>query len=109
MRIVIDTHVIFSGALFGASYTGQIMTAWLSERRIDVALSTPILTELRRVSDYPYVTARYHWTAKQQEVFLRVLCRKAVLIEHVPQCLSVAMRKIICGLLAPVLLKPAIL
>ena len=81
MRIVIDTHVIFSGASFSSSYTGQIMQSWLKQREIEVAISPLILIELRRVIHYPFVMNRYHWTERQNELFLRTLCRKGVIVE----------------------------
>lgn len=84
MRIVADTHVIFSGASFTQSYTGQIMRAWLIERRIQIVLSPDISHELARVIHYPFVVNRYHWSEEEEQLFLRVLHRKAHVIKNPP-------------------------
>lgn len=84
MYIVVDTHVIISGLKYSASYTSQIIQAW-HEERITIAVSSPILQELRAVLDYAYVAQRYHLTNDEKDMLVADIRLRAHYISQPPE------------------------
>ena len=57
MRVVIDTNVLVSGILAGASLPAYLVTLW-REGRFDLLTSAEQLDEMRRVTRYPKLRQR---------------------------------------------------
>jgi uncharacterized protein len=64
MLIVPDTNILISWLLNSSSYPRQLVYLW-EEKRIQFALSEPILEELRRVLTYPDIAQVHQKTERQ--------------------------------------------
>jgi len=67
--IVPDVNVLVSGTTISTTPPAQVMQAWRG-RRIDVAISEPILVDLERVLSYPKVVKYTQMTPREQRDYL---------------------------------------
>lgn len=58
MKVVLDTNVLVSGLARAHRPPGRILSAW-REGQFDLAISEPMIEELRRVIDYPRIRALF--------------------------------------------------
>lgn len=72
MRVVLDTNVWISGLLLPRSTAGQVITAW-RQNKFTVAISQPILDEIKKVLTYPKIQKRLQWDEAKIEQFLLLL------------------------------------
>lgn len=64
MLVVPDTNILISWLLNSSSYPRQLVYLW-EEKRVQFALSEPILHEFQHVIAYPRIACVHHKTAAQ--------------------------------------------
>jgi putative PIN family toxin of toxin-antitoxin system len=80
VRVVIDTNVFVSAALYPRSIPGRIVSAWRQDE-FTLVTSPPLLEELRRVLLYPKIVRRTGWDSLTTSSFLIRLRSRSEFIE----------------------------
>lgn len=70
--VVLDTNIYISAVTSPLTAPGKIIFAW-KNRQIMVALSEPILFEIRDVLSRPYFAARLGWGKDKLELYINYL------------------------------------
>ncbi len=96
MRVVLDTNILISGLVRHSTPPGRIVSAW-REAQFELAISAPMIEELRRVLHYPkihklFVTAGL--SDDSLEDFLDMLRMKAVVVDITTVILPVEPRDV---------------
>ena len=79
MLIVPDTNVYISGAAIAAGHSSQIMDLWC-EGKLEIALSEPILSEIRKVLLYPKIATRTGWNEKKVNNYIETLRASTIIV-----------------------------
>ncbi len=78
MRVVLDANQFVSAILVPVGRPAQILQAWRAGV-FELAMSPPILAEVRRVLLYPRLQRKHSWTESQINDFLTGLTAAALL------------------------------
>jgi len=79
MRLVLDTNVFVSGTSISQSPPDQILEAW-ENKRFEVAVSTPIVEEIREVLLRPHLRKRNQWKVSQVEEYVQSIVDNAIVV-----------------------------
>lgn len=77
MILVLDTNVVVSSIVNKKGYSAQIRRLWKQEV-VQIAVSEPILNEIKRVLRYPHIQKRHQWSSRRLERFVKQLGTKAL-------------------------------
>lgn len=77
--VTVDTNVYVSGTTVSASPPGRIIRAW-EERKINLALSEAIISEIRDVLIRPYFTAHLQMSTGQIDQYINDLRLGAIVV-----------------------------
>jgi uncharacterized protein len=80
VKIVLDTNVLISGLMLPDSVPGRIVAAWRGAQ-FELAISEPLLDEIRRVLSYPKIQGRLRWGGEEIARFLLLLRFKANIVD----------------------------
>jgi len=78
MRVVLDANQFVSAVLVPAGHPAQILAAW-RRGEFDLAISPPIIAEVRRVLLYPRLQREHGWDEAQVDSFLAGLLATATI------------------------------
>ncbi len=84
MLVVLDTNIWISSLLLPASSAGSVVALW-RKAHFDIALSEPILSELKRVLMYPKIAKRLKLSIQEIDNYVEMLSFLAntVDIQHI--------------------------
>lgn len=77
--VTLDTNVYISGTTISASPPGQIIRAW-EEEKLKIALSEPILAEIREVFSRPYFQIKLGWGTQEVNRYVDHLKFSAIVV-----------------------------
>ncbi|TAK76381.1 MAG: putative toxin-antitoxin system toxin component, PIN family [Gammaproteobacteria bacterium] len=72
VKVVLDTNVWISSLLIPQSIPGQIIAAW-QHTLFDIAISSPILDEIKRVLNYPTIKKRLSLSLEEIDEYLTLI------------------------------------
>ena len=80
MKVVLDANIFVSAVISDKGNPARVLQLWLDEE-MKVILSPQILDEIRWVIYYPRLRQTHRLPDKDIEVFLRLIVKRATLIE----------------------------